>query len=86
MDFQWILPIWIGGMARKPHHQMPSAHSQQERFGARDEPHGTGKVTSAVARNHAAILRAITIAAQGERQRKGEGEEGFYGIKGRIIR
>jgi hypothetical protein len=26
------------------------------------------------------------IAAQGEEQRKGEGEEVFYGIKGRIIR
>lgn len=73
-------------MAPKPHHQMPSAHSQQERFGARNEHHGTGKVTSAVARNHAAVLRAITIAAQEEKHRKGEGEEVFYGIKGRIIR
>lgn len=72
--------------ARKPHHQMPSAHSQQERFGARDEHHGTGKVTSAVARIHAAVLRAITIAAQGQKLGKGEAQEVFYGIKGLITR
>lgn len=62
-------------MARKPHHQMPSAHSQQERFGARDEHHGTGKVTSAVAQNHAAILRAITNCSprRGTKKRGGGG-------------
>ncbi|KAL7930347.1 hypothetical protein V8C35DRAFT_312995 [Trichoderma chlorosporum] len=63
MDFQWIPPIWPN--PKNPTIVSYAICSRPTRaFAARDELHGSGKVTFRSGR----VLRAITIAAQ-ERRR-----------------